>query len=332
MKHIRILLLSGATCTATSTPGEKIDLLQLAQGMPEFAGKLQLSFSDRSDLAGGYMMQPADIVEAAREIRKAADEGANGVVVVMGTDCLEEGSFGMDLLTHDLNLPIVVTGGMCTADMYSADGPGNLFDAVNAAASDQLRGLGVVVVFNGWIHSAQYVQKVHPSNRAAFGSEFPLGMVCEGDVSIRCQPVRRHIPWLDPKGDVKKVLLQTCYLGVDGKVFDHIEADGYDGLVVAGTGGCDVVPPIFDKLEQLRQKHGDRFPIVIGTRIGKGEPLMTTYGYFVGSPSYIAENYLITGQLDCLKARLLLTLLLMSGCTPQQIKDSFRMFYRATSK
>ena len=326
MKHIRV---SGATIAGTSIPGKNVDLFQLVRQMPEFTGRLELSFSDRTDLAGGYMMQPKDIAEAAKEIHKAVSDGADGVVIIMGTDCLEEGAFGMDLLTSDLSIPMVVTGGMCTADMYSPDGPGNLYDAVNAAASDQLRDVGVVVVCNGWIHAAEYVQKLHPSNRAAFGSEFPLGTVCEGDISIRCRPVRRQIPWLDPDPDLqKKVLLVTCCLGIDEAAVAHVEEDGYAGLVVAGTGGCDVVPPIFDALEALREKRGDSFPIVIGTRIGKGEPLMTTYGEFVGSPSYIARNYLITGQLDCLKARILLTLLLMSSCTPVQIKEAFRMFYR----
>lgn len=329
MKHIRILWLGGATIAATNTPGARVDLSEYVRSMEEFEGKYQFSFSERTDVAAGYMMQLTDIVEASREIRKAVrEDGADGVVVIMGTDCMEEGSFGMHLLTQDVDAPIVVTGSMRVASARGADGPGNLFDAIHAAASEQLRGLGVVVVLNNWIHSAQYVQKLHPSNVAAFGSEFPIGMVCEGDVSVRTRPVRRSIPWLQVKTGPKDVLLQTCCLGMNAKVFDHIEEDGYDGLVVAGTGGCDVVPPVFDKLEELRAKYGEKFPIVIGTRIGKGEPLMTTYGHFVGSPSYIRRNYLSTGQLDCLKARILLSLLLMSECTPAQIRETFEMFYR----
>lgn len=331
MKHICILQLSGATIAGTSVPGKRVELFSLVSQMPEFQGRLTFSFRDRKDIVGGYMMQLTDIVEAAKEIKAAANEGADGVVVIMGTDCMEEGSFGMELLTQEVEIPIVVTGGMCTADMYSPDGPGNLFDAVNVAACDEARGLGVVLVINGWIHSAQYVQKVHPSNRAAFSSEFPLGMVCEGDVSIRTRPTRKQMPWLEVKTDAKRVLLQYCYLGMDGKLFSHVEEDGYDGIVVAGTGGCDVAVPIFDQLEALREKHGTKIPIVIGTRIGKGEPLMTTYGYAVGLPQYINENYLMTGQLDCLKARILLALLLMSECSYEQIRESFRMFYRTFS-
>lgn len=332
MKHIRILRLSGATMLNAEYGAPKIDPRELIQAMPEFQDKLQFSYADRSDLAGGYMMQPTDIIEAVKEIQRAAHEDkADGVVVIMGTDCMEEGVFGFDLLTQDVDIPIVVTGGMRTHIMHSPDGSGNLFDAINAAASDQLRGLGVVVVFDGWIHSAQYVQKRHPTGCFAFQSEFPLGMVCEGEVSIRNRPIRRPMPWLAPKGEPKNVLLQYCYLGVDGKVFDHVETDGYDGLVIAGTGGCDVAPSIFDKLEALRQKFGDKLPIVIGTRIGTGEPPTITYGYYVGSPSYIKENYLMTGQLDCLKARILLIFLLMSECTPSQIKQSFQMYYKETT-
>lgn len=331
VKHIRVLLLSGATITATSTPGERIDLFALIRSMPQFQNKLRFSFKERADIIAGYMMQPKDIVEAAKEIRQAVrEDGADGVVVVMGTDCMEEGSFGFELLLQDVDAPVVVTGGMCTSDMYSADGPANLFDAVSAAASDALRGVGVVVVTNGWIHSAQYVQKLHPTGRFAFQSEFPLGMVIEGYASLRNRPVRRKMPWLNVKStEPKNVLLQYCYLGVDGKVFDHIEEDGYDGIVVAGTGCCDIVPAIFDKLEALRKKYGDKLPIVIGTRTGKGESPISTYGDFEGSPSYIYKNYLMTGQLDCPKARILLTLLLMSECTPEQIRESFHMYFRS---
>ena len=333
MKHVRILWLGGATIAGTDVPGKRVDLSDYIRSMHEFDGRIKFSFANRTDIAAGYMMQISDIVEASAEIRRAVHEdGADGVVVIMGTDCMEEGAFGFDLLAQDVEAPVVVTGGMRVATARGADGPGNLYDAINAAASDELRGMGVTVVLNNWIHSAQYVQKTHPSNNAAFTLEFPLGMVIEGDVSIRNRPVRRFMPWIQVKTPPKNVLLQYCYLGIDGKVFDHVEEDGYDGLVVAGTGGCDVAVPVFDRLEKLRRKHGASLPIVIGTRIGRGEPLASTYGDFVGSPSYIRKNYLVTGQLDCLKARLLLTFLLMSECSPQQIRDSFQLFDRSISK
>lgn len=331
MKHIRVLLLGGSTIGNSGKPGERIDLFQLIDSMPEFKGKINFSFLDCTDIVGGYMMQPSDIIEASAEIRKAVrEEGADGVVVIMGTDCLEEAAFGFELLAQDIDVPIVITGGMCTADMYTADGPGNLYDAVSAASSDALNGVGVVVVTNNWIHSAQYVQKLHPTGRFAFNSEFPLGMVIEGSVSLRTKPIRRKMPWLNPnKDNKKKVLLQHCYLGVDGNAISRVEEDGYDGIVVAGTGCCDVQPCIFNQLESLRKKYADNFPIVIGTRTGKGEPPITTYGDFVGSPSYIYEHYLMSGQLDCLKSRILLILLLMSDCTPAQIKESFRLYFRS---
>ena len=56
---------------------------------------------------------------------------------------------------------------------------------------------------------------------------------------------------------------------------------------------------------------------------------MVTYGDYKGSPIYFDKaGYLKTGQLDCLKARMLLILLLMSECTPEQIRESFHMYSR----
>lgn len=332
MKHVRALLLGGSTIAGMvdkdGNPG-RADLAEYIRSMHEFDGNINISIVTREDIVAGYMMQIPDILETVREIRRAIDEDkADGVVVVMGTDCMEEAAFAFETLLQT-DVPVVVTGAMRIATARGAEGPANLLNAIRAAASDALYGLGVVVILNEWIHSAIYVQKLHPSNCAAFGSEFPIGMVAEGDVSIRTKPVRRKMPWINVRTGVKDVLLQTCYLGMNEKVFNHIEEDGYAGLVVAGTGGCDIAKPVFEKLEELHEKYGDKLPIVVGTRIGKGEPFMVTYGDYRGAPSYYDKaGYLKSGQLDCLKARILLILLLMSECTPEQLHESFRMYSR----
>lgn len=332
MKHVRALLLGGSTIADqvdASGKRRRTDLAEYIRSMHEFDGNIEISIVAREDIAAGYDMQIPDVLEIVREVRKAIDEDqADGVVIVMGTDCMEEAAFAFETLLQT-DVPVVVTGAMRVATVRGAEGPANLLNAIRAAASDALSGLGVVVILNEWIHSALYVQKLHPSNCAAFGSEFPIGMVAEGDVSIRTRPIRRKMPWINIKTGIKDVLLQTCYLGMNAKVFDHIEEDGYAGIVVGGTGGCDIAKPVFEKLDALHEKYGDKLPIVVGTRIGKGEPFMVTYGDYKGSPSYFDKTgYLKTGQLDCLKARMLLILLLMSECTPEQIRESFHMYSR----
>ena len=70
----------------------------------------------------------------AAAIRSALDDPAtDGVVVVQGTDVLEETAFFWDLLLDDPR-PIVVTGAMRSASMADDDGPENLRAAVRCAA------------------------------------------------------------------------------------------------------------------------------------------------------------------------------------------------------
>lgn len=60
-------------------------------------------------------MQIPDILEIVREVRKAIDEDqADGVVIIMGTDCMEEAAFAFETLLQT-DVPVVVTGAMRVA-------------------------------------------------------------------------------------------------------------------------------------------------------------------------------------------------------------------------
>ena len=66
------------------------------------------------------------------------------------TDTLEEASFFLGLVCKSKK-PVVLTAAMRPGNFLSADGPANLFHAVLAATSPELRHHGLIVVMNGMV-------------------------------------------------------------------------------------------------------------------------------------------------------------------------------------
>src|SRR5450432_787076 len=136
----------------------------------------------------------AHLLELAADLRRlAADPAIDGIVVVQGTDTIEESSFAFDLLVDTVK-PIVVTGAMRTASDPGYDGPANLRDAVRCAAAPALRGAGVVVVLAGTIEPAADVTKTHASALDTFQSlnQGRLGHVAGGLVVVERAPLQRR--------------------------------------------------------------------------------------------------------------------------------------------
>ena len=111
----------------------------------------------------------ADLMWLGEAIRDALSEEANdGVVVVQGTDTIEETAFAWDLVI-DSPKPVVVTGAMRASHEEGYDGPANLRRAVAAAAS-LLRDAGVVVSLAGTLEAADDVTKMHTTAFDTFRS------------------------------------------------------------------------------------------------------------------------------------------------------------------
>ena len=154
----------------------------------------------------------------ADEIRSAVERGATGVVVTQGTDTIEEMAYAWDLLVPGRRPHRRSPGAMRHAGLTSADGAGNLLDAVRTAASPHARGLGCLVVLNEEIHSARTVRKAHTSSLAAFRSAGvgPLGWIAEGEPRLRDRPYPRTPVELPPGAPVVRPPLVTITLDDDG--------------------------------------------------------------------------------------------------------------------
>jgi L-asparaginase len=313
----------GGTISSTGSGGKGVEPTltgeALVSDVPEIAEVAEVSAASFRQVASGELTLD-DLAELASEIAVRIDEGASGVVVTQGTDTIEETAFVLDILV-DRDAPVVVTGAMRNPTLPGADGPANLLASIQVAASDTARGLGTVVVLNDEIHAARFVRKTHTSNPATFRSDpvGPVGWVSEGTPRVVLRPAGRHKMALPEDAQDRPVALHTVTLGDDGRLLPEVERQGYAGLVIEAMGGGHVPSVMVRTLEDLAGK----MPVVLASRTGSGEVLRSTYG-FVGSETDLLGRGLINaGLLDGLKARLFLTLLLRSGATREEIRDSF---------
>nr|WP_042440203.1 asparaginase [Streptacidiphilus albus] len=260
-----------------------------------------------------------DLAALGTAITEAVDSGCDGVVVTQGTDTIEETAYLLDLL-HDRDQPIVVTGAMRNQTLPGADGPANLYAAVLAAAGEELRGAGVVVVLGDEIHAARAVRKTHSTSPAAFASPStgPLGHLYEGRVRL-AGPLAGRIAVAGPINDVAvRVGLYTATLGDDGKLLAGM-AEHCDGLVVAAFG----VGHVPQDLVSVLDKAAAEMPVILTSRIGNGPVLQQTYSFPGSEKDLLSRGLISGGSLDPYKARLLLHVLLSQGRGTNEIAAAF---------
>lgn len=275
----------------------------------------------------------AQVLDVVRAASRAVGEGARGVVVTQGTDTLEETAWLADLVwAHEE--PLLFTGAMRNPTLAGADGPANLLASVLAAASDEARGLGALVVFNDEIHAPRWVRKTHSTSTATFASPNvgPIGQVIEGRVRVLARPPRRDRVSLealsaDGSGgsalrlDEARVALYTAGLEDDGLLLRGI-ADTHAGLVIGGYGVGHVPSGLAPVLGELAAV----MPVVLASRTGAGSVLRHTYGA-IGSEVDLQRRGLINaGLLGPYKARVLLRLLLASGADRAEIVKAFDLY------
>ena len=264
----------------------------------------------------------AHLIGTAEGIRTAVAAGAGGIVVVQGTDTIEEAAFALDLLL-DVPVPVVVTGAMRPACHISPDGPANLANAVRVAAGAEARGLGVVVVMNDEIHAARYVTKGHSVLPNAFGSPSlgPVGHLREGRVVM---PVRlaHRVPTIAVPADAPPRRVAHLPVGLDDDpwLLEALASGGCDGLVVEALGGGHVPSRFAEPLGAL----AGRTPVVLAARTHAGATLERSYGYAGSERDLIGRGLIPSGDLGAAKARVLLMLLLMAGAGRAAVARDFR--------
>ena len=240
-------------------------------------------------------------------IRKAfaEDPALDGIVVTHGTNTLEETAWLLQLLIGDRR-PVVLVGAMRPATALSADGPLNLFQAVQVAISAQAHGRGVLVVMDGEIHAAREVGKSATQGVGAFSSPGlgPLGWVDDAGVHFVASPSAVEAPFaslLFPTTWPQVAILHGC-VEPPAALIPALLNTGVQGLVFTGTGAGQL------SAVERRALHDWEGPL----------PLMLRANRCGSGPVHRCADHaklglLPAGTLSPQKARVLLLLALMAG-------------------
>jgi len=244
------------------------------------------------------------LFEIADTIRSAqADPAIDGVVLVQGTDVIEETAFFWDLVLSG-EAPVVVTGAMRSASEPDDDGPANLRDAVRCAMDPQLRGEGVVVVLAGSIDAADDVTKTHATALDTFRSlnDGQLGRVGPDGVRVsRRRGPRRLVAATSAAAQVRLI---TAHVAMDGSLLDAAVSAGSDGLVIEATGAGNTTGSLLDAAIRAM---GQGIPVVLTTRCPAGAA-GAGYAFRGGGATWVRAGAMLAGTLTGPKARIALAL------------------------
>ncbi|MDQ2050110.1 Glu-tRNA(Gln) amidotransferase subunit GatD [Natronolimnohabitans sp. A-GB9] len=234
----------------------QFDAEDVLRAVPDLAGRANYRGRVVANILSENM-EPPLWQDLARAVSEEIEAGADGVVVMHGTDTMQYSASALSFML-ETPVPIVFTGSQRSADRPSSDNVMNAVSAVEAAKSDCAE---VLVCMHATesddrcaLHRGTRVRKNHTSRRDAFetvGAE-PLGEVDYETETVEFRREYRErdeadVELVDDLEDDVELLKFTP--GMDPEFLDVVE--GSEGLIIEGTGLGHVHTDLIPRIEEL---------------------------------------------------------------------------------
>src|SRR6476620_6356321 len=326
--RVRLLATGGTIAGAQAKPGDygyksgAFDVQDLIAAVPNLS-KLAVISGEQVVNIGSQDMNDEVWLQLANRLHSVLNSpDYDAAVITHGTDTLEETSYFLSLVTHS-DKPVVMVGSMRPATAISADGPGNLYNAVATAMNPGARGRGVLVELNDEIHYARNVQKTNTSSVQTFASvnRGPAGLVNTGKISWFQPTDKKHGTSsefsVDGLSKLPRVDILYAYPNMSVDLIDAAIKDGAQGIVIAGVGDGNMTQPALDHVVAAA-KAG--VVVVRSSRVGSG----ITYRNNEVDDDKL--GLVASGELSPGKSRVLLQLALTKTKDPRQIQQYFNEY------
>lgn len=260
--------------------------------------------------------------QLAARIKQAFErDEADGIVITHGTDTMEETAFFLDNVLAT-GKPVVLVGSMRPSTAVSADGPSNLYEAVEVAASPQSLNRGVLVVMNDTIHGPRWVTKTNTTSVQTFHNPnaAPVGYVDPASIRYLSPAPTGRKPALGvPTGGLPRVDIVYAHADMDAVQIDDAVKHNAKGIVLAGVGDGNASKAALDALEAAARKG---IVVVRSSRVGSG---------FVNRNVEVSDDktgFVVSYDLNPQKARVLTQLLIGNGVTAaDKVQKAFDVTY-----
>ncbi len=317
--------IAGTGATSTTTVGytaATVGVQALIQAVPEIARVANVSGEQVFQIASENMSDAHWLLLAKRVNVLLAQPNVDGIVITHGTDTLEETAYFLNLVVKSRK-PVVLVGSMRPSTALSADGPINLYNAVQLAGSQEAAGRGVLVAMNDQINGARDVTKSNTTTTDTFkASELGmLGYIQGGKPYFYRTATRRHT--VETEFDVTnlsvlpQVEVAYAHANVGPVAIDALVASGAKGLVHAGVGNGSLPARVHPALSAARKKG---VLIVRSARVGQGIVARN------GEANDDELDFVAGDNLSPQKARILLMLALTKTSSSKEVQRMFSTY------